>query len=181
MLTPTYSQNNGANMNIIATLLFAILVLVTNSFSEGTDIEQKSLKGYTGGLDLLIENLNDDAELISLTENQLRTDSELRLRLAGFKLYTKDEYVNINSTGTLYINVNIIALRDDINFVYGINVNFTQWAKLLRNDNILVPADTWRKSTLGIAHDRIAKETIREAVKDCVDAFINDFLVANPR
>ncbi len=73
---------------VLASLIaFTLAPAILAVDSEST---RESLRGIPG-VYVLIEHLNPDAESDGLTRTQLRTDVELKLRLAGIKVFTREE------------------------------------------------------------------------------------------
>jgi hypothetical protein len=158
-----------------------------------------------GGISVLIERLPEGLEERgTLTAAQLQTDVELRLRHAGIQVIeplaegeklTKDNIERLNPA-YLYINVNLLPLSD-ATFVYNVAVSLKQTllvgrqletlkaddkAVILRayfsNSDKSVTGATWDKGVLGKSRQL---QSVRDDVRDCVDAFINDYLAMNPK
>jgi hypothetical protein len=114
-----------------------------------------------------------------LTEAQLRTDVELRIRKAGIAVVASGGGPD---HATLYVDVSAIRSTTGPSYcVFDLSVMIQQTATVDRN-NHKVDATTWGpKGYLGL--DPLiegAAETIRKQVGDFVDQFLNDYLTANP-
>jgi hypothetical protein len=111
-----------------------------------------------------------------LTEAQIRTDVELRLRKAGVSV------VGIENPhhATVVIDVNALRSTDGL-CVFDFSVEIWQSATVDRN-NQKFSATTWGpKGYLGLdSKIRGAAETIRKELGDYIDEFLNDYLTANP-
>jgi hypothetical protein len=136
---------------------------------------------------VVIEDVNDVLKDYNLTQSQIRTDVELRLRKAGIVLRATAEQ-------WLYVNVN--AISQSYGIAYNATVEFDQPMILLSDarvfrdagfevtDTVLSwmgwkSASIWRSSLLGTVGSRRDPEaTVRAAVGDLVDEFINDYLAA---
>ena len=134
--------------------------------------ERESLRGLKG-VKILIEFLNDDVKAFGITEQQLRTDVEVKLRSAGIPVLSRsldDSYLYINLTG---IKV------DSYTYVFSYSVEYAQTVLLERNFKWLTGVKIWRSRTLGKAGLE-RKQGVRETLKGLVDEFINDYLTVNP-
>ena len=161
-------------------LVFMVLGLVDlDSFviAGNTEQESKSLHGLKG-VYVLIEDLDTEIKQDGLTDSQLRTDTELRLRMAGIRVLSLEEAYVTPGRPWLLVNVNILKLRYIPTYVYNISVEFYQNVSLLRASNIRIPACTWDSSILGM---NPKLEAIRSTTKKLVDRFINAYLSVNPK
>ena len=117
---------------------------------------------------VLVEGL--DADAIGLTERQLQTDVELKLRTAGVKL---DDSVG----HFLYLNVNV--LHSAGRATYCIGLAFEQRGTF--DGGFRGFGTTWDTLAVGTVGEARAARYVREHVGDLVDMFLNDYLKANPR
>jgi hypothetical protein len=146
---------------------------------EKLSSEVKSLYGVKG-IYVLVEELHEGAKTTGLTEKQLTTDIELKLRLAGIKVNTRKEA--IASNGRPYLLVNITAVGDEYGYSYFVSLEFKQTVHLERKSKLLiVAATTWGRGRVGSRSKSQLKGGIRDSVKDKVDLFLNDYLTANPK
>jgi hypothetical protein len=158
-------------------------------------------------VDVLIEELTPDTKSMGLSEGLLKTVVELRLRQAGVALLEdlpEPDYKNmpnpqdkeawgrfLNSAvqllnarqqhAKLYLNLHCLKIRETSLYVYHVQLEVDQEARLDRNNEIWLPlATTWYRGTLGFASRDQISEAIRGDVSDLVDDFINQYLSANP-
>ena len=133
---------------------------------------QAALKGITSLL-VLIEGLDQGAAKLGLTADSIRTDVELKLRLAGIKiLSTKDRVVG---NPCLYINVSVM----ENGLAANASVEFDQDVRLDRDTSIwLTGATTWESAVL-ISNP--SARGVRDHIKDKIDLFLNAWLRANPK
>jgi hypothetical protein len=166
--------------------LWTVLVIVVMTNASGAadatkgrqEMERASLQGLPG-VYVLIESLKPEAERDGLTKAHLRTEMELRLRKAGIRVLTREEWFATPGSPCLYVNVNL--LKDSFYHVYSYNilVELNQDAYLAR-DSSHSWATTWKKGGLGSVSIADLRR-VRDNVGDEVDAFINDYLSVNPR
>lgn len=159
-------------------------------------------------LDVVIENVPDALRETGLSAGQLKTDVELKLRLAEI-------VVSEQADSYLYVNLNGVRSGDYL-YAYSIRVTFKQPAMLLRSAekslHIWETEDmrgllwrgiagrgvwkgvssrermgfdfeevvgTWGSGMIGtVGTSRNPRNTIRDALRDVLDEFVNDFLAA---
>jgi len=127
---------------------------------------------YLVGLDKVksfINGLPKELEENGVTEDQLQTEAELRLRRAG--LY--------NEEATSYISINV-AIEKSNNYSVGYNLKFflIQAARLERN-NLSVPFKAWERTNSGVSEKNRIQTDIRQRVGKYIDKFIEDLRAAS--
>jgi len=127
---------------------------------------------------VVVEDLSSDIEQAGLTVKQLQTDVELRLRLAGIHVLTAEERLSTPGKPFLYVNVNIV-LGFASRGAYSIHVELNQQVSLT-TDGSLATGATWSTGIIGTV-DRVRLDSVRNKVRDRVDAFINAYLSVHPR
>lgn len=127
------------------------------------------------GVYVSIPDLNEAARTSGLTKEQLKTDVELKLRSAGIKVNTREEYRNSKGKAELIVSFT----TNDEHFFTMVNVVFTQRVNLVRIPKLQIVAVTW--SSHGGYPFKIFKEGAQLGVEDGVDDFINAYLTANPK
>jgi hypothetical protein len=140
----------------------------------------QSLVGVKG-ICVLINNLPNRAKSTGLTEEQLQTDVELKLRQAGIKVNSWEEYHASEDMAYVFVNITTASHNDSPTIVSRICVNFTQRVRLLRSPFTTVLASTWEKSRLCMPAKKEFPEEARKQVKNRMDYFIRDYLKANPK
>lgn len=136
-------------------------------------LDQGNVKGLKS-LGVLIEALPDGAKALGLTEDMLQTDVELKLRLAGLRVLPMKQAEAVPGSPHIYVAVN---LTDD-SVAASIDVAIHENATLERNGHFAIAVDTWTK---GITVEHPTADGLRERVKDLIDAFLDDWLAANPK
>ena len=133
-----------------------------------------SLKGLQGIAVSVI--LPDRAEQIGLFERHLISDIEPQLRLAGIKVMTKEEVLNVK--GTPFIEVSITTFKESQGmFSYFISIGFIQDVSLGRDPLIGLQGITWIHGALGYGD----KTNVRNSIKDLMNKFIDAYLSVNPK
>jgi hypothetical protein len=152
----------------ILELLALVFFGTSLSTVAATDpVSTKSLRGIKT-VDVIIENLSDNARKFGLSEDAFKADVELRLRQSGMQVSEGG-----NAEATFYVNVNCVSSA------VAIDVNIDQAARLTRNPSVFVVSTTW--STGGLVGNPSGSKAIRDYLLDMVDRFLNAWLSVNPR
>ena len=159
-------------MICVAVVLFNAL---TSSSTQANDseISRKSLQGIRA-VSVEVEDLSDGAKALGLSAETVRTDVELKLRLAGVRVVTADEVLQIPRMPTLYVDAEVSSCSK----AESISVALQQNVRLERNGQSAVGATTWDVGVIGL---NLNAEDIRDKIKDLVDQFLNAWLSVNPK
>lgn len=154
-------------------LTAAFLVGLNSSSVQGQDPHAQNLKGITA-VAVVVEDLPDGAKVLGLTKDTIRTDVELKLRLAGMRVVTQGEGIVLPGSPSVYVQVTVTnpALAANI------DLELNQDVLLQRNGQLAPFAVTWRTNSV-LANPTL--QSIRNDIKDCVDQFLNDWLSVNPK
>jgi len=175
---------------IIFILIISLFIHPLISYSqEGLELteEQKKiirapLKGIKG-IYVSIERLRPDAKELGITKESLKTKVELKLRLAGIKVYSREEWLNsYGAISNLYVNLNTIGL-ERVMGAYAFNISFSlqDMAYITRSSRPKVVI-TWSESRLGVYNTKKnGLEEINKGFKEVTDIFLNDYLAVNPK
>lgn len=162
----------------------SIFLPFTSVFSQ-EDQYRSSLKGLKGlTVTISLSNEINDLNKKGLTEF-IRTDAEVRLRMAGINVVSGNEAYKIPGTPQLSITVSgypveTIPTKQELGLAFSIKVELLQSTNLRREPTITVLADTWSFSVIGWTQTNKAND-IRNGVKTCVDFFVNAYLSVNPK
>ncbi len=157
--------------------LLILPLLHANPSLADDEFERQTLIGL-GGVYVLIEDLHEDVRRIGITESRLRTDIELKLRMAGIKVLTNGELLRTPGQPSLYLALTLIHRSNRTGHPYSLALDLQQGIKLDRDPSISVPGGvTWGTNAVGIGDAPF----IRQGIKDQVDKFINAYLSVNPK
>ena len=131
-----------------------------------------NLTGITQ-IGVTIEDLDSEAEKAGLHGSDIQRDVELKLRMAGIKV------VAGSPLPWLYVRVTVV-LNPDGHAAASIEEQFNDSALLSRNGSG-ASVITWSKCNVYLGGVQRLPNDVRSAVKDLVDAFINDWLSVNPK
>jgi hypothetical protein len=127
-------------------LLF-LLTAVSVASADRPDRAKETLRGLPG-VAVVIEPLHPNAEQDGLTQRLLQDDVERRLRAAGVRVLTQEEWRN--APGSPYLYVNAAALKKSYGlYAYAIEVRVNQLVTLIRNHQIQEFAETWETREVG--------------------------------
>jgi len=175
----------GIRIRSIASLvpnLFLIVAIVLGGgvpvFAGDDELDRATLRGLSG-IGVLVESLDPEDERAGLTQAQLQTDVELRLRKAGIKVMTKQETLQTPGIPILYVQLGII--HDPLGYSLAVIVGLHQQVILVRDPSIVTQGITWSINGVGRGSpDNFVKEA-RGRVADFVDQFMNVYLAMNPK
>ncbi len=155
---------------LASTILFFCLTFGVSTSLFGQ--QSKRLKGVDGCI-ILIEDLPKALIQAGLTDNQIRTDVEIKLRQAKIKVAgsSADPFI------AFHINLNAIETNDGM-IAFHLGISLLQSVVLERDKSISTISPTWEKSVIGVVGSKRVN-TIREDIKDITDEFILDYLKAN--
>ena len=162
-------------MKGVIVLGFILLITTGTAVSRASDDEytRESLKGLKG-VRVVIENIDPEVERAGLTKASIRTDVELKLRLAGIPVLSEKTYGPF-----LYVQTAVFPSRSGY-WPFCIIVALHQDVILARDRSIFVPANSWDVTYVGLVGKGSARK-VRDEIKDMVDDFINAYLSVNPK
>jgi len=146
---------------------------------EGTTRDKGSLRGLKG-IAVLIEPISPAAEKAGLSETQLQTAVERRLRRARIPILPESEGSAVPGIGDLCIRAT--TLKPFIgDYSFYIEVKLNQTVRLERDEFASeYTATTWNSGGyLGTIRAGQMSGKVQEVVGNQVDEFINDYLAAN--
>jgi hypothetical protein len=125
---------------------------------------------------LEVERIKPEIERDGLFREELQSDIELRLRLAGIRVLSEEEAQK--NPGAPLLHLNVDALKCSFGYVYNIGLYLIEQATLARRP-LKAPAMFLRiPEQLGIA-SRLSE--IRDAVGDVVDEFVKIWKASNSK
>jgi L-alanine-DL-glutamate epimerase-like enolase superfamily enzyme len=151
--------------------------------------DKETLKGIRAVEVDVEDHLSEDAVNSGLTREQLQTDVEVKLRIAGIPIYDPSDATaeaasewRSNGAPALRVTVGTVAydpVRGLDVFVLDMDVIACVW--LYGNPLHFTWAPIWSAPIDYGVSDAEKPDAIRQIVKDRVDIFINDYLTVNPK
>jgi len=156
-----------------------LLIIIWASGAQAVDSEysRASLKSIKG-LHILVEDLTPQTRQMGFSKEKILRDVEGKLRLAGIRSLSQDQYLRVK--GQPYLYVALSALHNpsaDNLIVYYIEIQLVQNVLLERDPKTLVDAPTWSISKIGATH-RIRH--VRNELEGFMDLFLTAYLSVNP-
>src|SRR5215467_1646492 len=136
---------------------FSVFLFVALSSMRASDAEynRQSLHGLRN-IEIAVEDLNAEAAKVGLTQQDLQTDVELRLRQSG---------VRVGPNPTAYLSLRAIVMRSSDVYAIRRSLELNQVVRLVRDPKIVVTADTWSVSGLLMVSPTRARNGVREHVR----------------
>ncbi len=175
--------------------LLALVVLIV--FPTAALAQRPDVLAGLGSVNVIVENLSQDARDAGLSEEGLKTAVELRLRQSGIRVLE-------DSDPWLYVQLTVASNEVGTRFVgygYGLNVKLHETGFFQRHvleaatktdvdtttvgeffeDLFSYSITTWQRNGLGHTGRDGYRALIRNDILEFVDEFANDYLAANPR
>ena len=157
------------SLALMANILYAQdwLDLILESGGDRSGLKVNDKKKMT----VIIEEISDEAGLIGLSKDRIKTKCELRFRQLGIKPIEK---VESSEDGSLGI---IITVSKEM---FNVEIKYARWALYFVGSKKYVTfATVWSKWEAGLHRNN--PEYILQSLDPLLDDFFNDFLKANPR
>ena len=106
-------------MRVKLMVFLLMMVCVSNVYAE-SEYNIESLRGLKGVL-VILEKLTEDIEKDGLSRSSIQTDVELKLRLAGIKIFTVEEWHKEPGRPFLSVYVNSIKPDNDLSRILNIH------------------------------------------------------------
>lgn len=160
-----------------AAFLVVCLGVATRATAQDVDPKVESLKGLTG-VGILVADLSEERD--GLTKAAIRTDVELKLRLAGIRVLTRDEAFQAPGQPYLYVVVSTVRHRNAERYSYKVDLRLKQTVQShVRPSVAIAGATTWDTGAVGYI-GATHLPNVRGHVMDRVDWFIDAWFTANP-
>jgi len=166
-------------------LVMALLGLATLASPGAAQLDSQSSRKTLAGLPgffVAVEDMDTAAARVGVSAAVIQSDVESKLRGAGIKLYTQDDFKNVLEVPQLYININELALHGAQAglFTYNASAEVRQAIKLSRDPTISSTSVTWRApATVGTVGSDNFYTAVRDVVREQVDLLITAYRDAN--
>lgn len=174
------------NKKVWSIVILIVFALYSESIGIDTQESRETIKGIQG-FHVFVDVASDLRE-IGINGEQIQTDTELKLRLAGIRVVKMSEAKSIPGKPALYIFIMGLKIpklpMESPVYAFYIRVSVLQMALLERNLIVSDWMPTWSTDYIGVRGslnpDTIQKH-IRDVNKDLIDKFVNAYLSANPK
>ena len=176
-----YSQEIGKQKAfIVLAVALASLMCTVSALALDTSVNRLSLQGLEA-VGVLVEQIDPAIEEEGLTTGEIERLVEARIRRAGMKVLSGEDFSFALGRPAIYVSAKISTLRTQEGRAWGYlcstEVALTQDSFLVRSPQITVPAATWKTDIIGIFPDL---KTIRDKITGALDAFVDAYQSANP-
>ena len=141
--------------------------------------EAQSLAGVKG-IYVLFQGLDEDHKPTDSGKEQLKKDIKLKLRRAGIKVYSEEEWLASQDGERLMVTTVTKNSDSSLNRMYYIALVLVQDVVLHRSPNATVPGNTWNRFHMELGPKSKFLEIARLTTNDHMDKFIKDYRIANP-
>jgi hypothetical protein len=153
--------------------VWVILAISTCAFAYMKQGEEEVLQGLEAA-HVKVERLKAEIEQDGLFASTLQSDAELKLRLAGIKVLSEEQWLENPDSPYLYLFVD--AFKHSEGYVYRIQISLREPVMIIRK-RMKASATTLRiRDELGITANL---SEIREEAQDLVDEFIKAWQSVN--
>jgi hypothetical protein len=160
----------------VTTILVAMMLVAFGApcIEADRETDRATLKGMTA-VSVLVATLPNGAKKLGLAEDTIRTDVELKLRLAGLRVVSQEEQLKppIGPSPSLYVQINMT----DNTLAANVDLELRQIAILASTREPAV-VSTWSTAIIGY---NPTNQELRNVVRDQTDIFVNAWLSVNPK
>lgn len=159
-------------------LTAVVMMMVSDSFSQGNQAEINTLKGMKG-IGVSVEDIDADAMAEGLNKDKLLKVITQKLKKAGVKVLTDLELRTVSGQPQLVLNISSIKQPGPI-YIFTTTLDLTQIVILERNKGLTAVSPTWTVLTTGgsLPEDLVA--TVQASIDPMLESFITDYKKANP-
>ena len=166
------------------TAIFCIfLCIVSPAAAEDSEPSRQTLTGLQG-LYIIIEDFQSNIlkydrylRRSGLSKGQLKKDVEARLKTAGIRVLSKEEWLNTFGRPILYVNVNTHE-NEKFWFAYDIKLELRQLVHLDAKPETKILANTWSINMTGLVNIGTFQR-IKQSVNIVLDKFVLAYQTAN--
>ncbi len=164
---------------IVMAMIMVVTCLDLSTSQAASPEERDSLRGLPG-VEVVIEDIDLDAQADGLSQEAVLTAVERILRSSDIRVLTRTESYKTPPEPHLYVRVAILA---DNNSGYALSalVELHQRASLLHRPQRKMSTATWSIRSIGIVGRNQIRNVISKIIEPQVKEFANDFLAVNPR
>jgi hypothetical protein len=181
-------MNKIKKVAFLAIAIYFSLLFASHEVTSRELIQLKNIKKVM----IVVKKLDSKLENSGLTSDQIKTDVELKLRLAGINVFSSQKepthpylYVVITTYQPSDPNLSyLLAFNGRLELHQLVVLTDAKGDPILitttKGGKLSISASTWEANVTGIIDNRNTAG-IRDMVKDLVDLFLNDYLSANPK
>lgn len=161
-------------------LLLLIAVLSGSSSTSAQVLRGENSLGGLKSIYIVTESIGRFDPADGLTGEQLREDAEKKLRQAGIKIMTEEEWPKAEGRPMLHIDIDYWK-NEDGSFLANLELKVEQHVFLERDPSIKVDSITWMESQIILPKAGKLAEDVRNELGILMDKFIVDYKAANQK
>ncbi len=163
---------------IVMIMVMALTCLDLRTTQAASPEERDSLRGLPG-VEVVIEDIDLDAQADGLSQEAVLTAVERILRSSDIRVLTQSESFKTPPEPHLYVRVTIMA---DNNSGYALSgvVELHQRVSLFHRPQREMSTETWSVRSIGTVGRSRIRSVISKMIEPQVKEFAKDFLAANP-
>jgi len=165
-------------------VLIAILISICMTSIDSkaiNDINARSTLRNLKDFGVIVEQTYVDGRGNENTSSSLQTEIELKLRMAGIKILSREELKDERDTPVLTAKYTVVSDWGRYFDFYNVEIELRQLVSLFRDKKIISPAITWSSMRRGSPKYGKGKDEAKRALFELIDEFINSFLAENPK
>jgi len=143
------------------------------AFAEDKEITRLTLRGIKE-VYVVIEAIEPEIEQLGLSQTQVRSDVEAKLRGANIAIAPGYQ----RGVPAVYLYVQVLRPEKIDRLFYSISLSVLQNVILERDQNVKTNTDTWLMRVLGMSS---GTEAIRSDIRALLDQFIEDYRQVNQK
>jgi len=153
--------------------VWVILAISTGALAQIKQGEEEVLQGLEA-LHVKVERLRAEVEQDGLFGSTLQSDAELKLRLAGIKVLSEEQWLKNPDSPFLYLFVDVFKHSEG--YIYRIQISLREPVTIIRKRTKTTATTLRIRDELGITP---YLSEIREEAQDLMDEFIKAWQAAN--
>ena len=151
-------------------------ISVIGFLRKGETREQASLRKLPGVFLMIGDISSVTGQIIS--QNQLKTEVELRLRRNRIRILSEEEWIRADGSPTLFLTLSALKHNTGV-YSFSYSLELSQDILLRRDKSFGMSGTTWSRGSYGYAGSQVVSTAVKDAIGEIVDSFCNDFLAAN--
>ena len=155
--------------------VWVILALSTCAFGYTVRGEEEVLQGLEA-VHVKVERLRAEIEQDGLFGSILQSDAELKLRLAGLKVLSEEQW--LKNPGSPYLYLFVDVFKHSEGYIYRIQISLRESVMIIRKGTKTIATTLRIRDELGVT---AYLSEIREEAQDLLDQFIEAWQIANKK
>jgi hypothetical protein len=173
----SYKKEGSMGKKRIVVLATAIAVLslclIPFAFAEDKEVTRLTLRGIKE-VNVVVETIEPEIENLGLTQAQVRSDVEAKLREANISVAQDIQ----RGRPAVYLYVQVLRPEKINRLFYSVSLSLLQNVTLERDPNVKTNTDTWLARVLGMSS---GTEAIRTDIRSLLDQFVEEYRQANQK